>query len=369
MALGLSPDEMVEVWRTREAVRAHRTGDTSTSVSSCDDGVVLPDGTPTGVVRASFGYGSRPSDAAAIADFVAETFVDAGVAGSSMSSVSRTPVSGTWDVEIDRLYIYPIKSCRPQRATSWPVDASGSMAYDRRWKLVDDSGVVLTVKRCPLLARVAPTVDLSRRVLRIEMAGASIEEALDVFREEATGSSSVSKCSAWLSKRLGVPCTLVHAAPGRGDNFSNQSHVLAMHAEDIRRVHVLSGVGGDVDVFATRMRPNVILKKRKDVDIGHDHDDGHDDHDDHDHGEWSRLSCESDPTVRAEVVRPCARCDRVCIDPNTGYPDGGDKSAVLRSIIATTRGAGSERFMTLGVLAKFDDRCELSEGLALTLTR
>ena len=78
---------------------------------------------------------------------------------------------------------------------------------------------------------------------------------------------------------------------------------------------------------------------------------------------------ESDPTVRAEVVRPCARCDRVCIDPNTGYPDGGDKSAVLRSIIATTRGAGSERFMTLGVLAKFDDRCELSEGLALTLTR
>lgn len=365
MALGLSVDEIVEVWR--QVVAMHGGEDSDDPSASCDDGIVLPDGTPTGVLRASFGHASIVEDAEYIATFISETFrVDADQAGrleglEGLEGLER-PDHRHRDnqlLEISRIYIYPIKSCQPQRVTSWEVDGTRSLAYDRRWKLVDDAGAALTVKRCPSLSRIAPKIDLKRRMLRIEVTDrnasiggpTSTEIPLDGSRTAAM------PASAWLSSYLGVRCKLVRADHPR--NYSNQSLTLVMFAPTIEHIRSASGSRAKFDDFALRMRPNVILKNAETSTSMREQPVAAED-------AWRHLSGISDAAVRATAVRPCTRCDRVCIDPNTGLPDQRDSGAVLKSIIATKRGTASS-FLTLGVLMDFTP-CLLAEGLKLSVT-
>lgn len=363
IALGRSPDEMVDIVHARTVRWGGDSIESSENPSqeswTCDEGMVLPDGTPSGVVRASFGYDSRLSDAAAIADFVAETFVRAALTRQDTSIAKFAKVEEIADdMMIDTLYVYPIKSCRPQRVTSWAVDATGSLAYDREWKLVDESGAALTLKRCPRLSAVAPTVDLARRVLRIEIVsgtaeadeagGADRSRCIEVPLDDNDHEPRrCSKYTAWLSKQLGVSCSLVRAQ--RGNPFSNQGMVLVMHADTIDRLHTSSGLGGDVGVFATRMRPNVILQNAA----------GHDAH----FTDPLFISCASDPSIRAAAIAPCKRCDRVCIDPSTGFQDE-HRGAVLQSIVTMAATEGTAR--SGGMLMRFDP-CELKVGLVLNV--
>jgi uncharacterized protein YcbX len=304
MALGLSVDEIVEVWRQ---VVVMADGEEVDPSASCDDGIVLPDGTPTGVLRASFGYASTMEDAGYIADFVSETFQVDTNQSDGLDRPSQThgdnPV-----LEIARIYIYPIKSCQPQRVTSWEVDGTRSLVYDRRWKLVDEAGNALTVKQYPLLSR-----------------------------------------------------RLVRSTNTR--NYSNRSHTLVMHAATIELIRTASGSQATFDEFALRMRPNVILR---DVQTSETSLEQHVLAED----AWSELSCMSDAAVHATVVRPCTRCDRVCIDPKTGLLDQHDSGAVLNAIVTAKRGTASS-FLTLGVLVDFSspygDACLLSDRLKFRL--
>jgi molybdenum cofactor sulfurtransferase len=353
MALGLSIDEIAEVWKEVVSMGDGEDGDPS---ASCDDGMVLPDGTPTGVLRASFGYASVVEDAEYIADFISETFrVDKNHAARLDQTHADNQV-----LEISRIYIYPIKSCQPQRVTSWEVDSTRSLAYDRRWKLVDDHGAALTVKHCPSLSCIAPKIDLERRVLRIEIMDDNspvgeltcAEIPLDGSHEAAI------PASAWLSGKLGVCCMLVRA--NHPENYSNRSHTLVMYAPTIEHIRSASGSLATFDEFALRMRPNVILKEAGTSTDTIDQPVAAED-------AWGELSCMSDAAVHAKVVRPCTRCDRVCIDPKTGILDKQDSGAVLKSIIATKRSPASS-FLTLGVLVDFSP-CLLTETLKLSVTQ
>lgn len=359
MALGLSVDEIVEVWRQ---VVVMADGEEVDPSPSCDDGIVLPDGTPTGVLRASFGYASTMEDAGYIADFVSETFQVDTNQSDGLDRPSQThgdnPV-----LEIARIYIYPIKSCQPQRVTSWEVDGTRSLVYDRRWKLVDEAGNALTVKQYPMLSRIAPKIDLERQVLRIEVTDrnrpsgdlAFVEVPLDGSHEEAIPAST------WLSGKLGGTCRLVRSTNTR--NYSNRSHTLVMHAATIELIRTASGSQATFDEFALRMRPNVIIR---DVQTSETSLEQHVLAED----AWSELSCVSDAAVHATVVRPCTRCDRVCIDPKTGLLDQHDSGAVLNAIVTAKRGTASS-FLTLGVLVDFSspygDACLLSDRLKFRL--
>ena len=103
----------------------------------CWDGNDVMGGRPTGVVRASFGYGSTLGHAAAIAALVRRYFVEeaheeeedeeeevtgaaakqveaaAGAAAAVPASAATGHISGLW--------VYPIKSCPGFSPTCWPL--------------------------------------------------------------------------------------------------------------------------------------------------------------------------------------------------------------------------------------------------------
>lgn len=134
----------------------------------CWDSVGIVRGRPTGAVRVSLGYSTQESDVEAFVAFLAMYFCavpepsESGTFGASGRSVERdgaaeedTPQSAL----VESLHLYPVKSCAAMKVASWPIGPCG-LAYDRHWAIVDDSGVTLTQKRCPMLSRIRPIVTL-----------------------------------------------------------------------------------------------------------------------------------------------------------------------------------------------------------------
>jgi molybdenum cofactor sulfurtransferase len=341
LALKLTSDEMVDKWKTKR-----KGGGGQVEEVTCDDGIILEDGTPTGALRASFGYGSMIRDAEIISEFLRETFC-------SPKAETRGAQVKTF-VRICRMYVYPIKSCRAQRVRIWQVDRHG-MRYDRQWKIVDDMGVTLTVKRCPQLKDVWPMVDLGKGTLRIAFSGDNFE--VPISRASST------ECSSWLSKKLDVRCSLVERDQC-GRNFSNQSHTLLLYTPSIGLIHDRSGMSCSPEEFEMRLRPNIVLAPTREPtgqDLDHRNSEGQttitcpfmEDR-------WTDLSCVSNRDIHACAVKSCSRCDRVCIDPETGHSCVSQEP--LRSIAAAKK--GRDTFMTLGVLFQFAP-CDISEGLVL----
>ncbi|CAN0511143.1 unnamed protein product, partial [Ectocarpus sp. 12 AP-2014] len=128
-ALGLTDDEVKE-----HLERGH----------VCWDEHDLIDGRPTGLVRVSLGWMSTWEDATAFVTFVRKHFV------------STTPLQVRYRSTrprryLEAIYVYPIKSCAPQRAgapppTLWPLGPSG-LAYDREWAVVDRRDRALRLKQ------------------------------------------------------------------------------------------------------------------------------------------------------------------------------------------------------------------------------
>ena len=62
-------------------------------------------------------------------------------------------------VVLERIWVYPIKSCAGFAPESWPLGQNG-LLYDREWALVDAEGVALTQKKLPRLATVRPNLNM-----------------------------------------------------------------------------------------------------------------------------------------------------------------------------------------------------------------
>ncbi|CAN0106082.1 unnamed protein product, partial [Hapterophycus canaliculatus] len=211
----------------------------------CWDEHDLIDGRPTGLVRVSLGWMSTWEDVAAFLGFVRKHFVNgAPLQATPEFSPKKPHVSGPSPVlsasaasqnvdneaepprrpqrVLEAIYVYPIKSCAPQRAGplsrltpsspssrrdsplpsslpasgarvtaegggggggggdggtgvggsaaegrgSWPLGPSG-LAYDREWALVDHRDRALRLKQVPAMCRIRPFVDLAADTLTI----------------------------------------------------------------------------------------------------------------------------------------------------------------------------------------------------------
>lgn len=85
----------------------------------CGDRRGVVDGRPTGAVRASFGKDSLWEDMDALVSFVDEVFRSRGRATEAGRGSDE---SSDVTVKIDRLFVYPIKSCAAMRVNGgWPV--------------------------------------------------------------------------------------------------------------------------------------------------------------------------------------------------------------------------------------------------------
>eukprot|EP00752_Nemacystus_decipiens_P007564 g6757.t1 len=205
-ALGLSDDDVKE-----HLERGH----------VCWDEHDLVDGRPTGLVRASLGWMSTWEDAAAFVAFVRKHLVVAtplqeGPGRSPQTrgpeGLSRSRSAGDEKVAshpphdetrpepprctLEAIYVYPIKSCAPQRAgftrrrvvgggggnkdvvegggeverASWPLGPSG-LAFDREWAVVDHRDRALRLKQVPDMCRIRPFVDLAAGTLAVSAPG------------------------------------------------------------------------------------------------------------------------------------------------------------------------------------------------------
>ncbi|WP_205502981.1 MOSC domain-containing protein [Rufibacter psychrotolerans] len=121
---------------------------------------------------------------------------------------------------LSEIYIYPIKSLGGISLTSAEVEERG-LRYDRRWMLIDESGVFLTQRKLAEMAllQVAltpegllvthKTKDLAPLVVPYETH--STRSTLVTVWEDICFAYLVSnEANAWFSQALGIPCRLVY---------------------------------------------------------------------------------------------------------------------------------------------------------------
>lgn len=85
-------------------------------------------------------------------------FTDAGSSRPrQLAPLLQLALRETVTLRLSALHIYPIKAARGIPLAESTVDAFG-LRYDRRWMVVDESGVFLSQRSHPLLALVVPSI-------------------------------------------------------------------------------------------------------------------------------------------------------------------------------------------------------------------
>lgn len=230
---------------------------------------------------------------------------------------------------IARLFVYPLKSGAGQEVTRWPVGRTG-LALDRHLMVVSDSGRFVSLRGAPRLVGVRPRPftsaateltfdadsrpDLGPLTVRLdEPAAATLE--VEIWGEWVPGETVSAKADAWFSALLEEPHRLVrlaaqtprqvdprYAQPGDvvgfADGFSILLTATASHDEVVRSVAARRPDLTLPPFDVQRFRPNIVVA----TDTPWVED------------SWQRLEVGGIPM---ELVKPCARCVAVNVDPVT----------------------------------------------------
>ncbi|XXQ35019.1 MOSC domain-containing protein [Plasmodiophora brassicae] len=221
----------------------------------CGDDVDVIDGRPTGCVRISFGYASTYPDVAAWFQFVRTYLVKGDI---------ERPVSGNWAPKattvVKSLTFYPVKSCGPVNVADWSVMSNGALQFDRQWVVVGSEGRVMTQSHCKAMRNVFPSVDMTRGELVLRCDGLPVfavplteaqGPAIDIrVCGQRRSAALLESSQAWLTKAIGIPCTLARVMDGADDNdmlLVSQSSVAWLSQNS---GHVWS---------AQQFRPNIVV--------------------------------------------------------------------------------------------------------------
>jgi len=123
-------------------------------------------------------------------------------------------------IRLTGLNIYPIKSARGIPLDASPVDEFG-LRYDRRWMVVDESGVFLSQRSHPRLALVAPA--LRDGTLEVTAPGMpqlelplhpsqTVTTQVRVWDDVCLATWLGEPAAHWFSEFLGTGCSLVYMA-------------------------------------------------------------------------------------------------------------------------------------------------------------
>lgn len=288
----------------------------------CNGSSELIDGKPTGAIRISFGAMSTRADLHHFISFIEEYYIERNILG-GISDRSCGDVSNSSRYIVQSLSVYPIKSCGAFKIppnTRWQVTAKG-LAWDREWCLVHEgTNVALSQKRCPRMALLQPSIDLTQRKLSISYKGEGKPRVIDVDLDESPTSiiTSAQTCyeavfklqnsrvcgdtvpihvynstsvNAFFSDVLGVPCCLARysretahprnvsirkpsgdtAAPNTSKQqpqlmLSNESPILIVSTSSvnelnsqIKQTSLQTGKPAPPEVSASSFRANIIV--------------------------------------------------------------------------------------------------------------
>jgi uncharacterized protein YcbX len=122
------------------------------------------------------------------------------------------------DIRLGGLYVYPIKSCGGVAVGEWEVDGRG-LRNDRRWMLVDESGLFISQRKLPRMALIQVRIECGGLVveapgmppLSVPFRPESGQPLLARVWDDLVETETVSDdANLWFSAFLGVTCRLVH---------------------------------------------------------------------------------------------------------------------------------------------------------------
>jgi hypothetical protein len=233
------------------------------------------------------------------------------------------------------LYVYPIKSARGISLEASEVDEFG-LRYDRRWMVVDESGVFLSQRSHPRLALVVPSI--VDGMLQVDAPGrpplqtalhpkAVVATTVSVWDDTCPATWVGGQAAEWFSDFLGCPCALVHMAnqvirpadpafapQGVRVSFADGFPFLMISEESLADLNRRLAEALPMN----RFRPNLVVAGGEPY-----AEDG-----------WGNIEIGG---VRLRVVKPCGRCLVTTTDQTTG-----ERGKEPLRTLATYRKVGGE---------------------------
>lgn len=266
----------------------------------------------TGLVRASFGYGSSGGEAERIAQVVSE--------------LVNEPVR-SWRVK--NLYVYPVKGMAGISVQASKVESSG-LAHDRCFGVVDvKSNKLLAVKDLPALAALHPRINEAAGNIEIEdREGETItfkirqgtkrrmplrEKAENAFNRAGSGAEvdhvksmewmRMSLCvfvNEWLSKRVKRDVELVKKSPLRSQSLAKSRAFLVINSKSIEAFAKESLA----DNLEQRFRANIVIEPIEETNIPFDEDG------------WQGVIFRNKTGVVVIGAGRCRRCRVITVGPD-----------------------------------------------------
>ena len=238
-------------------------------------------------------------------------------------------------IRLTGLNIYPIKGARGIALDDSDVDEFG-LRYDRRWMVVDETGMFLSQRGHPRLALVVPSI--GDGVLQVDAPGMPtlrtplhpkdvVATSVTVWDDTCQATWVGDRAAEWFSDFLGSPCSLVHMAdqvvrpanpafapPGVRVGFADAFPFLLISEESL--VDLNRRLADPLPM--NRFRPNLVVAGG--APYGEDG--------------WRRIEIGG---LRLQVVKPCERCLVTTTDQATG-----ERGKEPLRTLATYRKVGGE---------------------------
>ncbi len=261
-------------------------------------------------------------------------------------------------MQIQSLHIYPIKSLGGILLQSSTLLGRG-LEFDRRWMLVDSNGIFITQRTNPKLVLLSPqilknelsvysTITGERLAIPILATGESVEVTV---WEDAVQAIEVSKeASSWFSGQLNMPVRLVYM-PQSTSRFIDKAYAHNLEVVSFADAYPLLLTNeASLDDLNTRLKSKVdMLRFRPNIVVNGNFPFEEDN--------WSVLHIGN---TKIEVVKQCARCVVVNINPN----NAAKEKEVLQTL-ATYRKKANKVYFGVNALVRQTGEIKVGDELVV----
>jgi len=228
---------------------------------------------------------------------------------------------------IERLFVYPVKSCAGIELREALLTDTG-LDLDRAWMVVDEEGGFVSQRELPRMALIRPQLKLTEVILRapgmlaLHLAIDTVEEPVRVrvWDDEVPAYDMGPVAAQWFTDFLGRKLRLVRFDPEHRrlsslqwtggleapNQFSDGYPLLVASTASLELLNGKLAAQGKPPVGIERFRPNIVLS-------------GVDAHDE-DRLDLLRIAAD-EGEVQLKPVKPCPRCPMPNIDPATAEVD------------------------------------------------
>jgi molybdenum cofactor sulfurtransferase len=234
----------------------------------CGDGNDIFENNPTGCLRISFGYSNTMEDISRFHLFLTHYFQEKG------SGIARTIDSNSILMcNLERIFIYPIKSCAAFEVNNWELSQHG-LLFDRRFMLVDLEGQALTQKRIAKMNLISiDLIDITDKIMKVSAPGMEylsislqcsdilnrLEAGASLCSNSVTGQSISKAVDEWFSLFLDIPCRLLETTNSNAAYFNTSPFLLISKSSvETLKDSIPAGVSQE-HVSAISFRPNFVI--------------------------------------------------------------------------------------------------------------